>query len=357
MEERDAIISTDSAGDTSQRRGNSPARAFFGYEVLSSDFLLQRIRSKGFAIGDAQRASRILAASSYCHLSRYIPAVKRVFGDHASMGNLEEALLFDMTLQRVLLSYLILFERAFKTSIADGLAQEFGSFAHLRPEPFSNKELWHLFVKKYNRERDAKSRSGSPFVVHYIDEAGELPVWAAFDILSFGMASNAYGNLVKCSARDKVSSYFGMPSSVMRSWARALSHARNECAHGGVFYGRQLGSQPKRTRELVDCDTKSMYCLFVMILHLFKRNMPAAASNMLGDLVAVAGRSSANLTEPCGFPRGWEERLASIIGENGTMSRMKRRFRLSFLWGEPPSGAGRSRAFPSIGVNCSSEGF
>ena len=94
-----------------------------------------------------------------------------------------------------------------------------------------------LKEKKYNGwrrryEHELKS-SREDFVNHHKQKyGGNLPVWAATEIMDWGSLTYLY-ELSPRSVQNTISSQCGLNAPQLRSWLKALNIVRNICAHHG----------------------------------------------------------------------------------------------------------------------------
>lgn len=107
------------------------------------------------------------------------------------------------------------------------------------------------------------ARSNDVFIKHNFDKhEGEVPVWAAVEVLSFGTLSKIIKNLktgagssysILASNYQYVSKRGNSvtPSQKMlASWVQAVSILRNMCAHNSRIYNRTIHTTP----EILDAD-------------------------------------------------------------------------------------------------------
>ncbi|MEG1830804.1 MAG: Abi family protein [Raoultibacter sp.] len=275
------MIVHDSSGDTSQRCAKAPDYSFLGgfqpkippKPFLEYRELVAHLAEKGVYVGDESTARAVLARVGYYHLNAYLPAVNKVMGSSVSLAALYNAYVFDMMVQSILFEYISYFEMAFRTQVAHGLAYQFGEFAHLVKEAFKNNAEHQEMVRRYRIERDRKQRAGASFVVHNMQKYGELPVWAAVELMPLGMLSKVFKNMAAGRARDSVCDFFGFDSRILTSWVHSLSFVRNECAHQGILYGRAIPKPPMRQKVLGGIDNRTTFCQFAVLSSLFKKGM------------------------------------------------------------------------------------
>ena len=106
-----------------------------------------------------------------------------------------------------------------------------------------------LKEKKYNGwrrryEHELKS-SREDFVNHHKQKyGGNLPVWAATEIMDWGSLTYLY-ELSPRSVQNTISSQCDLTAPQLRSWLKALNIVRNICAHHGRLFNRVHAISPK----------------------------------------------------------------------------------------------------------------
>ena len=324
------IMDSDSSGDTSQRCAKAPDYLFldgFQPKIPSKPFLKYRelvghLADKGVDIGDEKSVRAVLARVGYYHLNAYLPAVRKTVGSPVPLAAVYNAYVFDMMVQAVLLEYISYFEVAFRAQMAHGLARQYGEFAHLVPDAFKNEAEHKDMVRRYHIERDRKRRAGESFVVHNMGKYGELPVWAAVELMPLGMLSKAFKNMAAGDARDSVCRFFGFDSRVLSSWIHSISFVRNECAHQGILYGRAIPKPPMRQASIEGVDNRTAFCQFAVLASLFKKSMRDVSVPMVCALRRAIELPPFPLARPLGFEDDhiddveppWVRRLCECAG-------------------------------------------
>ena len=313
-------IDSDSAGGTSPGSGKAPASNSFS--VLDTSSQIDRLSGKGIDVSHYQVAKRLVLSVGYTHLMPYVRALRSLYAGRVSADFLERAILIDRAFQRVLFGSLIVFEQNFKTRFASELAMAYGSYAHLCRAPFANAGCYEEFSSICSKERKRRSKSNPRYIMHHLNEEGNLPVWVQFDILSFGTASRAYGNLSDKAVRSGVAQAFSIDHNILESWLRSLTVVRNICAHGDILYGRQLSQVPRSIREFPANLNRAFGCVLVLSRLLAAVDTPAAHRFACGLARALCREDDA-LLSPLGFPSDWGESLCAAASMGGGFSQLK----------------------------------
>jgi len=87
----------------------------------------------------------------------------------------------------------------------------------------------------------------SGYSLHNIDTYGELPIWVAVEILSFGSISKLFRNLRKADQKAIVKSVTESPKAInadcVASWFMSIVNLRNRCAHHGRLFNKSMTSE------------------------------------------------------------------------------------------------------------------
>lgn len=107
------------------------------------------------------------------------------------------------------------------------------------------------------------ARSNDVFIKHNFNEhEGEVPVWAAVEVLSFGALSKIIKNLKTGSGssysilvsnyqyKSKKGNLVNPSQKMFASWVQSVSVLRNMCAHNSRIYNRTIHTAP----EILDAD-------------------------------------------------------------------------------------------------------
>lgn len=239
------------AGDTSQRCGNSPAVSFSRDFVqpenrpvpLDEDGLLERARQKGFADSNTQQARYFMRRIGYSYASDYFPDFS---GSGAGLMAIHQSILLDRRFQSIVLEYIGLFELQFRAQYSLLMSQKNGAFAHRDPSNFKSRPRFESFLTDYGREVNRQLRSGNVAVTKSVKEYGDLPLWQAVNVMTFGTLSKLYKNTRDKSVRMGVADSFGVHYRELASWMQTISYVRNRCAHFGRVLGNNLVYMPRR---------------------------------------------------------------------------------------------------------------
>ena len=116
---------------------------------------------------------------------------------------------------------------------------------HLNPSLLNSRAhsgAYEQWKNRYNRE---VADSHEDFVEHHRTRyGGEMPVWAAVEVLDWGGLTKLYGFSPR-SVQDDVAAAFNLGAPQLESWLKSLNIVRNVCAHHGRFFNRVFALAPK----------------------------------------------------------------------------------------------------------------
>lgn len=313
-------ICSDRAGGTSRRSGNPPAVHF------SADFSpmadpppamdalqrLDKLASKGFQGTDDESAAFFLDRISYQHASEYFDVFSSVEDPTVSM--LHRAILFDRTLQSILMESIGLFELQFRAQYSYALSEVRGAFAHRDPSNFKDRKRYESFLGRYESEFNKQLKNRNPSVQSAYERYGDVPAWEAVEIVSFGILSMLYSNTRSKKVRISVADSFGTTYDNLVSWTRSLAAIRNACAHFNRVAGKRLVSIPKRIPG-VEGDNSSIFYGILVLAHLLNHRKVFYSDvsmsytvTLVGEIMQLFSRYR-EFVPLFGFPDDWLETI------------------------------------------------
>ncbi|MGF1452689.1 MAG: Abi family protein, partial [Opitutales bacterium] len=110
----------------------------------------------------------------------------------------------------------------------------------------------------YSLDRELE-RSKEVFVKHYRQQYGMArpPIWAAAEVMSFGLLSRFYANLAVSSLRKDIAQTYDFAPDAFESLVHHIVYLRNLCAHHARLWNREfvvtVKLPRKRPAEVVSC--------------------------------------------------------------------------------------------------------
>lgn len=207
------------------------------------------LKDRGMIIDDPQMAETILSTINYYRLSGYwYPFMDKKhskFIRKISFQDILELYNYDMRLRMYLFNQLSKIEIAFRTLIGHELGK-CDEQIYLKPNLLGNQALVKTYYNQWKkRYDDALSRSTEKFVKHHKKHyGGILPIWAAVEVMDWGMLSHLY-QMAPEKARIAMSKKCNLTSAQFGSWLKSLNVVRNLAAHHARMYNRVYDIKPK----------------------------------------------------------------------------------------------------------------
>lgn len=221
---------------------------------------VELLRARGMRIDNQVQAEHLLARLNYYRLSGYWYPMRRFtpdagvardeFIDGASFDLVVSLYEFDERLRH---SVFIELDRI-ETAIRAMLGYELGHvdpLIHLHPTRLGalarqrrkdGHSVHDVWLGKY---KTALNTSKEDFVTHHkTKHGGAMPIWAAVEIMDWGMLSYLYGmspNIV----RNHIAQQCVLSAPQLESWLKSLNIVRNYAAHHARMFNRVYDIKPK----------------------------------------------------------------------------------------------------------------
>lgn len=220
---------------------------------------LALLMKRGLQVDDREAAMSYLERIGYYRLSGYWYSFRQLvleqddngrvthcrsntFIEGSHFRDIVQLYVFDKRLRLLALDALERIEMALRVDIAHLLGEQ-DIHAHENPQclhgHFSKKvqkksyakgRTWHqVWLSKYEDHLHRARRE--PFVVHYLNKYGRLPIWVAIEVWDFGMMSKLYAGM-KSADQDQIATKYGAQNGrTLAEWLRSLNFIRNVSAH------------------------------------------------------------------------------------------------------------------------------
>ena len=163
-----------------------------------------------------------------------------------------------------------------------------------------------VWVEKFER---AVSSSKEDFVEHHRRHyQGDMPVWAAVEIMDWGMLSYLY-DFSPTEVRHDIADECGLAAPQLASWLKCLNIVRNYAAHHARMFNRVFDIKPKlsddeQLQEVAGVSNRSFGQLsLIQYLH---RQLDLSPANRLPQLLDTFPHNSIVPFSRIGAPEGWE---------------------------------------------------
>lgn len=213
------------------------------------------LKDRGLLVDNEAAALDYLERIGYYRLSGYLYSFRELkltqnsqgqvkyhrldeFKDKSHFKDAVQLYVFDKKLRLLALDALERIELAVRVDIAHLLGEQ-DTYAHENPAMFhgnfskkkndrgaTQHDDW---LKKYHSQVHRARRE--PFVKHYMDKYGRLPVWVAIEIWDFGLLSKLYAGM-QHKHKEKIAAKYGATNfKEFAGWLRGLNFIRNVAAH------------------------------------------------------------------------------------------------------------------------------
>lgn len=228
-------------------------------QILSLEQQLQSYKDAGMLIPSDEAALKALNSIGYYRLQGYCYTLydnsSRQFIPGTSFHDILKLYEFDTKLSEHLFFFLSKIEVALRVRLTESLLVYGDSLVLGSPLPFRDKKI---YWQNYSSVCSEIARSHDVFIWHnFHNHDGQIPLWAAVEVMSFGTLSRIIKNLKtgNGSAFAHLSEFYKYrtqkgnlvkPSyKMLSSWIQALVILRNTCAHNARIYNRSFNTSPE----------------------------------------------------------------------------------------------------------------
>ncbi len=208
----------------------------------SYDQQIDLLESRGLQIPDRDTARHFLQHHNYYRLSAYRFSFQDA-SDHfrpgANFEDLCQLYQFDRGLRLLVGEACEALEVSVRARWAYVLGEQHGSQAFENPSIFGDPQLHTRHLASLDREI---GRSHEVFIPHYQNTYGmpRPPIWAACEVMSFGLLSRFYANIKQVSLQKQIAKTYGLSAQGLESLLLHASYLRNLCAHHSRLWNRSF---------------------------------------------------------------------------------------------------------------------
>ncbi len=279
---------------------------------------LEILNNRGLIVADAARALHCLEHHNYYRLSAYrFPLTVRGNPDQFLPGTTFDDLWnlyhFDRTLRQFVAEAVKRVEISVRARWAYVLGHAHGPQAYEHATVFRNPQRHTEALAKLD---DELGRSREDFVSHYRKKyhMPRPPIWAASEVLSFGLLSRFYENIKRNSERKQISTTYGLSPDTLESLLQHCAYIRNLCAHHSRLWNRRFtitlqlpqSSPAMVIPNLYPPQDRLIYNTLVLLTHMVGVIEPAStwSNRLVTQLLAL----DAKFLPDMGFPADWRQR-------------------------------------------------
>lgn len=288
-----------------------PLKPFKNY-----DEQIALLEERGLNVADHSLAREFLKHHNYYRLSAYrfpFQTTQDQFETGASFDGLCALYRFDHGLRLLVGEACKCLEISVRARWAYVLGEKHGELSYEDHAVFRDARLHTQHLTSLDREI---SRSHEVFISHYQNthQMPRPPIWAACEVMSFGLLSRFYTNIKQSSTRKKIAKTYGFSVSNLASLLLHASYLRNLCAHHSRIWNRAFtitvslpSSQPSKVVAALNGDPQAerkIYNSLVLLAHI--TDIVSATPDWKMRLkIHLLTLNRPNHSE-MGFPAGWE---------------------------------------------------
>lgn len=281
-------------------------------EPKSFDDQIKLLRDRGLIINNEEEAKFMLSNVNYYRFTAYLLTFKSE-GDNYKKGTtfelISEIYKFDRELRGLLTALLGNIEISFRTYIAYTLAMNHGASGYLNKNNFIDSSFHNGFLLSLEKEKG--NNSNKLFIKHHNEKYnGQLPIWVATEIMTFGMLSKLYANLLPGDKSYIKNNLCRVNPKLVDTWLQSLTHIRNQCAHYGRIYNTLFPDvKIKKEDRRYELDKKKIFAnILIMKYLIIDQEVWTKFFINLQNLISQYGKYiDLNLI---GFPENWIEILS-----------------------------------------------
>lgn len=244
---------------------------------MNLDQQIQNLKSLDCIIENEDKAREFLNNVSYFRLVKgfgySLKAKNSKYIEGVTFEQIKGLYLFNAKFRYLLFPEIEKVEINLRCRIANYFCCKYGVLGYKDGSNFQNAEYHQRCLEDIDAE--IKRNNKSPFVRNFQAnyEGGELPLYAAIELFSFGTLSKFYKNL-KSEDKKEIASQYGLTYTYLESWIEHLSFVRNVCAHYGRLYNAKFSKTPDLYKEYSKnkVGNQRVYATLICLKHLLPNN-------------------------------------------------------------------------------------
>lgn len=181
---------------------------------------VKKLASRGMVIDDRAEAIRTLQHINYYRLGIYWHTFEANHDSHqfipgTKFSDVVKLYDFDRKLRLLVLDAIERVEVSLRTQWTYHLSKAYGPHAHMVEKAHSKE--WEGTVKDLGKELKRSDETFIKRIMQKYDDASP-PIWAASEIMSFGLLSKWYKNLRVNTVRKNIARVYGVHPDILQSW-------------------------------------------------------------------------------------------------------------------------------------------
>jgi len=289
---------------------NKPPRTY--------DEQLRILESRGLVVANRAFALHCLEHCNYYRISAYrfeltLAGNPDQFLPGTTFEQLWGLYCFDRQLRVLVNEAVKRLEISVRSHWAYVLGHAHGAQAYEDPAVFRDPRRHTSALGKLDEEI---GRSHEVFVSHFRQQYGmnRPPIWAACEVMSFGLMGRFYENIKRDRDRKAISRIYGLSPENLKSLLEHAAYVRNLCAHHARLWNRRftitVGLPQNHPVDLVDsvnpAEDRRIYNTLVLLAHVVDIVEPQ--NHWAHRLLALLRTQQMPVTQHMGFPADWATR-------------------------------------------------
>ena len=274
------------------------------------------LEARGLRVGDKAMAVHWLSHLNYYRFKLYASVFWQSgpsrYAEGVSFDDVLWVYRFDQVFRELVLSAIKCVEVSVRSRLAYEIGHRSGPQAHLDTCNFRHVDRC---IEMLSGLRSELRRSREDFLTPYNPSTsiGDVPVWVAVEVASFGIISKMLSGQASASLRQVIAGTYGMDERVLCAAMHHLNVVRNTAAHHGRLWNRRFNIELSLPRKKPaglwvafahGDDRNKVYNTLVILLHMIRVIDPATSipNRMRRHLETLP----VSLRHHMGMPLGWE---------------------------------------------------
>lgn len=295
-------------------------------KILSIEQQIQSYIDAGMDVSPREETEKALRTIGYYRLRGYLfhlydNDAKKFLSD-IKFSDVLFLYRFDAALSRLIFSMVSAIEVALRARLNEALLAYGDPLVLNDPTVFEDKKFYWKNAAKIASEI---ARSSDVFIKHhFLNHDGQIPLWAAVEVMSFGTLSKTVKNLKTDNggAYCKLAGYYKFRTSkgkmaipnknMLTSWIYSVSVLRNMCAHNSRIYNRMIYVAPVLTADdRVDPQPRFNGLYQIMLAMKYLRPTDETWTDFVSEFRYLISAYSAVIDlRRMNFPSDWERHFA-----------------------------------------------
>lgn len=238
---------------------------------------IENLKSLDCSIEDEEKARDFLNNVSYFRLIKgfgfSLKEKNSNYTEGVTFEQIKGLYLFNAKFRHLLFPEIEKVEINLRCRIANYFCCKYGVLGYKDCSNFENTEAHQKILEDIDAEINRNKKS--PFVRNFQQnyDGGDLPLYAAIELFSFGTLSKFYRNM-KGEDKKAIATQYNLTYTYLESWIEHLAFVRNICAHYGRLYNAKFPKTPNLYKEYTEkkVGNQRVYATLVCLKYLLPNN-------------------------------------------------------------------------------------